>query len=82
MFTFLKVISQINWFSSRPKMEDAWVFAKPNAIQAVGVMSFGEYVASKGPLPIKSHLFTEKELFHIYAWISGILSFKLPVSSI
>ncbi|KAM5155842.1 putative sodium-coupled neutral amino acid transporter 11 [Callospermophilus lateralis] len=23
-----------------PKMEDAWVFAKPNAIQAVGVMSF------------------------------------------
>ncbi|XP_073865460.1 putative sodium-coupled neutral amino acid transporter 11 isoform X11 [Macaca fascicularis] len=24
-----------------PKTEDAWVFAKPNAIQAVGVMSFG-----------------------------------------
>ncbi|XP_054978300.1 putative sodium-coupled neutral amino acid transporter 11 isoform X1 [Sorex araneus] len=27
-------------FFSRPKTEDAWVFAKPNAIQAVGVMSF------------------------------------------
>ncbi|XP_008997036.2 putative sodium-coupled neutral amino acid transporter 11 isoform X2 [Callithrix jacchus] len=25
-----------------PKTEDAWVFAKPNAIQAVGVMSFGD----------------------------------------
>ncbi|XP_035879270.1 putative sodium-coupled neutral amino acid transporter 11 isoform X5 [Phyllostomus discolor] len=25
-----------------PKSEDAWVFAKPNAIQAVGVMSFGD----------------------------------------
>ncbi|XP_044790472.2 putative sodium-coupled neutral amino acid transporter 11 isoform X3 [Bubalus bubalis] len=25
-----------------PKTEDAWIFAKPNAIQAVGVMSFGD----------------------------------------
>ncbi|XP_027446007.1 putative sodium-coupled neutral amino acid transporter 11 isoform X2 [Zalophus californianus] len=25
-----------------PKTEDAWVFAKPNAIQALGVMSFGD----------------------------------------
>ncbi|XP_033612288.1 putative sodium-coupled neutral amino acid transporter 11 isoform X1 [Fukomys damarensis] len=25
-----------------PKTEDAWVFAKPNAIQAIGVMSFGD----------------------------------------
>lgn len=34
-------------FSFRPKTEDAWVFAKPNAIQAVGVMSFGECMVSK-----------------------------------
>ncbi|XP_021121114.1 putative sodium-coupled neutral amino acid transporter 11 isoform X3 [Heterocephalus glaber] len=27
-------------FLEKPKTEDAWVFAKPNAIQAVGVMSF------------------------------------------
>ncbi|XP_027414857.1 putative sodium-coupled neutral amino acid transporter 11 isoform X3 [Bos indicus] len=25
-----------------PKTEDAWIFAKPNAVQAVGVMSFGD----------------------------------------
>ena len=41
------IILQINRFSSRPKTEDAWIFAKPNAIQAVGVMSFGEYMVSK-----------------------------------
>lgn len=28
-------------FSSLPT-EDAWVFAKANAIQAAGIMSFGE----------------------------------------
>lgn len=27
--------------------DDAWVFAKWNAIQAVGVMSFGEFVCMK-----------------------------------
>uniref|UniRef100_A0A2K5ZPL5 Putative sodium-coupled neutral amino acid transporter 11 n=1 Tax=Mandrillus leucophaeus TaxID=9568 RepID=A0A2K5ZPL5_MANLE len=33
-------LGKLTDFSSRPKTEDAWVFAKPNAIQAVGVMSF------------------------------------------
>lgn len=30
---------------SSPPTENAWAFAKWNAIQAVGVMSFGEFVS-------------------------------------
>uniref|UniRef100_H0VLF7 Putative sodium-coupled neutral amino acid transporter 11 n=1 Tax=Cavia porcellus TaxID=10141 RepID=H0VLF7_CAVPO len=39
ILTFIKKISKSPKISI-PKTEDAWVFAKPNAIQAVGVMSF------------------------------------------
>nr|KAF6451131.1 solute carrier family 38 member 11 [Molossus molossus] len=38
-FTVVRVISLSPHI---PKTEDAWVFAKPNAIQAIGVMSFGD----------------------------------------
>ncbi|XP_066468226.1 putative sodium-coupled neutral amino acid transporter 11 isoform X2 [Tiliqua scincoides] len=34
------IIRAITFSSQVPQTEDAWVFAKPNAIQAIGVMSF------------------------------------------
>ncbi|XP_054826088.1 putative sodium-coupled neutral amino acid transporter 11 [Eublepharis macularius] len=34
------IIRTVTFSSQIPQTEDAWVFAKPNAIQAIGVMSF------------------------------------------
>lgn len=74
------IINSIPDLSSRPKTEDAWVFAKSNAIQAVGVMSFGEYMVSKA----LSHYgdFCIMKKFHICVWRTDVLSFRLPISSI
>ncbi|ELK04654.1 Putative sodium-coupled neutral amino acid transporter 11 [Pteropus alecto] len=33
-------LEKLEFYDIEPKTDDAWVFAKPNAIQAVGVMSF------------------------------------------
>ncbi|XP_053147339.1 putative sodium-coupled neutral amino acid transporter 11 isoform X3 [Hemicordylus capensis] len=36
------IIRAITFSSQVPETENAWVFAKPNAVQAIGVMSFGD----------------------------------------
>lgn len=66
--------------SSRPKTEDAWVFAKPNAIQALGVMSFGEYMISQALSQYGAFCIMKK--FHICVWRADVQSFRLPISSI
>lgn len=66
--------------SSRPKTEDAWVFAKPSAIQALGVMSFGECMISQALS--QYGIFGIMKKLHICVWRADVQSVILPINSI